>query len=469
MIGKRPADAMLNRSEFQGAIRDVCAKGKGEQLSQQSLLQQVMDIRREERPQALLMALYFFLVITSFWILKPLKKGLFIEFYDQTGFDFLGWQMTAAQAELLAKVGNMLVALVAATVFAFLAHWLRRQQLTYVFAAFSILCYLVYGFLLRDPQAPTVWTFYFYGDLFNTLMVTTFFAFLNDSVTPRQAKRLYGLIVLGGVLGGVVGSTLVRARLEAYSLTQWMWICLCVAGLILITSFLAARSFGFKPAQQVEPRDQRKNQNPVTEGARLVLNSRYLLSIALILGLYEMVSTIMDFQFTSAVSHYLDGPAILDYFAWVYVVTNWISFLVQLFLTSLIMTRFGVGTALLFLPVAALLSSAGFLITPALLFGGALSVSDNALNYSINQSSRETLYVPTTREEKYKAKAFIDMFIQRFAKALAVGLSLVITTLFAGFANLRWLSIATVIILVIWIQAARFAGKEFQKLAGENH
>ena len=89
MIGKRPADAMLNRSEFQGAIRDVC-EGKGEQLSQQSLLQQVMDIRREERPQALLMALYFFLVITSFWILKPLKKGLFIEFYDQTGFDFLG-------------------------------------------------------------------------------------------------------------------------------------------------------------------------------------------------------------------------------------------------------------------------------------------------------------------------------------------------------------------------------------------
>ena len=61
------------------------------------------------------------------------------------------------------------------------------------------------------------------------------------------------------------------------------------------------------------------------------------------------------------------------------------------------------------------------------------------------------------------------MFIQRSAKALAVGLSLVITTFFAGFANVRWLSIATVIILVIWIQAARFAGKEFQKLAGENH
>jgi AAA family ATP:ADP antiporter len=414
------------------------------------------------------MAVYFFLVITSFWILKPLKKSLFIEFYDQNGFDFLGWQMTAAQAELLAKAGNMLVALVAATVFAVLARRLRRQQLTYIFAAFSILCYLLFGFLLRDPHGPTVWGFYLYGDLFNTLMVPTFFAFLNDSVTPRQAKRLYGLIILGGVLGGAVGSTFVRTRLEAYSHNQWMWICLLIAGGIIIIAFLAARSFGFKPEQEVGRQDQTSNRNPFTEGARLVFSSRYLFSIVMILGLYEMVSTIIDFQFTSAVGHYLDGPAIGHQFSTVYALTNWIGFLVQLFLTGFIMTRFGVGAALLFLPVAALLSSVGFLFTPLLLFGSAMSISDNALNYSINQSGREALYVPTTREEKYKAKAFIDMFIQRFAKAVAVGLSLLITTFFAGFTNVRWLSVATIIILVVWIQAARFAGREFQRLAAES-
>ncbi len=437
-------------------------------MSQKNVLRQVVDIRREEWPQALLMAIYFFLVITSFWILKPLKKSLFIEFYDQSGFNFLGWQMTAAQAELLAKTGNMLVALVAATVFAFLARWLRRQQLTYVFAAFSILCYLLFGFLLRDPHGPTVWGFYLYGDLFNTLMVPTFFAFLNDSVTPRQAKRLYGLIILGGVLGGAVGSTFVRTRLEAYSQSQWMWICLLIAGGIIIIAFLAARSFGFKHEQEVGPQDQTSTRNPFTEGARLVFSSRYLFSIVMILGLYEMVSTIIDFQFTSAVGHYLDGPAIGHQFSTVYALTNWIGFLVQLFLTGFIMTRFGVGAALLFLPVAALLSSVGFLFTPLLLFGSAMSISDNALNYSINQSGREALYVPTTREEKYKAKAFIDMFIQRFAKAIAVGISLLITTLFAGFTNIRWLSVATIIILVIWIQAARFAGREFQKLAAKS-
>ncbi len=428
-----------------------------------------MDIRREEWPQALLMAVYFFLVIASFWILRPLKNILFLEFYDQAGFNLLGWQMTAAQAELLAKVGNMLVAFVAASVFAYLARRLRRQQLTYVFAAFSVLCYVLYSTLLKAPQGPTIWTFYLYGDLFNTLMVPTFFAFLNDSVTPTQAKRLYGLIILGGLLGGGVGSNVYNARLDAYSHSQWMWICVGMALTIVLVAFLAARSFGFKsgPGDEVEPQDRRRNQNPLTEGARLVFKSRYLLSIVMILGLYEMVSTIVDFQFKSAVSFYLAGPAIGDLLSTVYAVTNWIGFLVQLLLTSFIMTRFGVGAALLFLPIAVLLSSAGFFFTPILFFGSAMSVSDNALNYSINQSSREALYVPTTREEKYKAKAFIDMFVQRFAKAVAVGLSLAITTFFAGFANVRWLSVATVIILVIWIQAARFAGREFQKLAGE--
>ena len=206
----------------------------------------------------------------------------------------------------------------------------------------------------------------------------------------------------------------------------------------------------------------------LTEGARLVFNSRYLLSIVMILGLYEMVSTIVDFQFKSAVSFYLAGPAIGDLLATVYAVTTWIGLLVQLLLTSVIMTRFGVGAALLFLPMTVLLSSTGFFFFPLVFFGSAMSISDNALNYSINQSAREALYVPTTQEEKYKAKAFIDMFIQRFAKVVAVGLSLVITTFFAGFATVRWLSIATVIILVIWIQVARFAGREFQSLAGES-
>jgi len=128
------------------------------------------------------------------------------------------------------------------------------------------------------------------------------------------------------------------------------------------------------------------------------------------------------------------------------------------------MTRFGVGTALLVLPIAALGGSAGFFLFPALWTGSFLNTADNAFSYSINQSAKEALYVPTTHEEKYKAKAFIDMFVQRFAKSIAVGISLVLTTFFASFSAIRWLSLVVAAILVVWILAARYAGRKFDEL-----
>jgi AAA family ATP:ADP antiporter len=201
--------------------------------------------------------------------------------------------------------------------------------------------------------------------------------------------------------------------------------------------------------------------NAATSGARLVLRSRYFMGIVAIVGLYEIVSTIMDFQFTSTISHYLDGDAISEHFALVYAFTNIVALIVQLFVTSFVLTRYGVGVALLFLPVAALLGSIGFLAMPVLLVGSLLNTTDNSFQYSINQSAREVLYTPTRRVEKYQAKAFIDMFVVRFAKAVAVGVSLVVTLVFAGFEHVRWLSLLTIGLLAVWIAVARFMGQSF--------
>jgi len=148
---------------------------------------EIMNIRKEELPLALLMYAYFFLVITSFWILKPLKKGLFITFYDQSGFTLLDWHLRASQAELLAKILNMFVAFLAVVVFSILARRFRRQQLTIIFCMFFMACYVLYSFVINQPNGLAVWSFYLFGDLFSTLMVATFFVFLNDSVTPSAA------------------------------------------------------------------------------------------------------------------------------------------------------------------------------------------------------------------------------------------------------------------------------------------
>jgi AAA family ATP:ADP antiporter len=424
-----------------------------------------MDVRRDELPLALLMAAYFFLVITSFWILKPIKKGLFIEHYDEGGFTLVSWTMSASQAELLAKVLNMVVAMAAVAVFTWLARRYRRQQLSYVFCAFFLASYLAYSAIIDRPGGATVWSFYLFGDLFSTLMVATFFAFLNDSVTPDAARRLYGLVVFGGVSGGVFGSTTVRAFIGALGTAEWLWVCVGLLLLMIGAAWGAARfvQVPVVPASKTAPA-ARAGGNPALEGARLVFASPYLLAIAGIVAFYEIVSTVMDFQFTSAVSHYLEGPAIGAHFATVFAITNVLAMFVQLVVTSVVMTRFGVGTALLVLPLLAMGGSLGFAALPTLWMGSALNPIDNAFSYSINQSAREALYTPTTTDEKYKAKAFIDMFVQRFAKAVAVGVSLAITTLFQDFSSIRWLSFFTVAVIALWIMAARYAGRHFARV-----
>ena len=411
---------------------------------------------------------YFFLVITTFWILKPIKKTLFVEYYAQHGLELFGMTFDAAQAELLAKISNMFVALVAATVFAMLARRFRRQQLAYVFSALIIVLLFAYLPALATPGDASVWSFYVFGDIYNTLMVGTFFAFLSDSVSPEKAKRLYGPVVLGGVAGGAFGSTSVATWIDSLPIQGWVWACIGTSVAVALVAGLAARLFAAEIPP--EPEESAKSELPkagsaATEGIRLVYNSKYLMSIVAIVGIYEMVSTIMDFQFTSTVTHYVAVDQIGTHFSRVFAITNWFGLIVQLFLASFVMTRFGIGVGLLVLPVAALLGSAAFLAVPALMVGSALNTLDNGFNYSINQSSKEVLYTAASRTEKYAAKAFIDMFIQRFAKALAVLLSLGITAYFDDFSSVRWLSIATVALLLAWVVVARFAGREFQRLA----
>jgi AAA family ATP:ADP antiporter len=315
---------------------------------------------------------------------------------------------------------------------------------------------------LVQPEGGTVWSFYLFGDLFSTLMVATFFAFLNDAVYPDTARRLYGLVGLGGVAGGVFGSTVVRVNIDSMAYSDWLWLCVGLALLIVVAAWVAGRHVQVTDDPvHVEP--EAPTHSAATEGARLVFSSPYLLSIVAVVGLYEVISTIMDFQFTATVAHYLSGPEIGAQFALIYSITNWVSLFVQFFLTGLVMSRFGVGVALLVLPCAIAMGSTAFLLFPVLWMGSLLNTADNGFSYSINQSAKEALYVPTSSAEKYRAKAFIDMFVQRFAKSVAVLISLGLTFAFTDFDSLRYLSLITLVLLVVWVIAARYAGRKFRE------
>jgi ATP:ADP antiporter, AAA family len=432
-------------------------------------LKAFLDIRRGELPVALAMFAYFFLVITTFWILKPLKKATFIEYYDQQAIELFGLSLHAAQSELVAKVLNTAVAYAAVVAFSALSRRLVRHQLTNALSLFFGATFVLYAQLLDDPGSVTVWSFYLYGDLYSTLMVATFFAFLNDSVAPEAARRLYGLVVLGGVLGGVLGSMALSGLIDVLAPSHWMGVCLGLGALILAVANVAGRRVLAARARDGEedPAGRDADGHPALAGARLVFRSPYLLSVVTIVGVYEIVSTIMDFQFSATIAHYLDGADIGRHFARVFLITNVVSMIVQLFVTGFVMTHFRLTVALLILPATTLLSSLAFVALPGLWIGSLLNTADNGFSYSVNQSAKEALYTPTSRAEKYRAKAFIDMFVQRFAKTLAVGVSLTVTLVFRDFSSVRWLGLATVALVLGWAAAAHYAGRRFHRMQQE--
>lgn len=435
-----------------------------------SPLRAILDVRRGEWGLALSMFGYFFLVITTFWILKPLKKAVFVEHYELPGLDLFDWHLDAAQAEQIAKVANMFVAAAAVVVFTALSRRLHRERLSLAFIAFFAVTLGGYALVLHSVGDLVAWSYYLYGDLYTTLMVATFFAFLNDSVTPDAAKRLYGLIVLGGVAGGAFGSTVLAIWIDDIDRGTWMWICLGVQLVIGLCAFTAGRLVRERAPEPTAPAPAEKERaNAAIEGARLVFRSPYLLAIVAIVGLYEIVSTILDFQFTSTIVGYLDGPAIGEQFATVYLITNLASLFIQLFLTTALMNRFPLAVSLLVTPLVIGAASVGFLAVPILWTGSLLNTADNAFSYSINQSAREALYTPTSRDEKYKAKAFIDMFVQRFAKAVAVGIALLMSSLIpeGDVGDARWLSIVVLAVVAVWVFAARYAGKRFRQVTRE--
>ena len=438
------------------------------------LQRQFFDVRDGEWPKALGLSAYFFLVIAVFWVLKPMKRGLLISYFGEHPLELAGWVLSGAQAEQIGKVLNMIVAFAVVGLFTWLVRRYARHVLILIFCAIFGVLFLGFGGVIDQIDllgAGGVWGFYVMGDIWTTVMVAIFWAFANDLNTGDEAERLYGIVGLGGVLGGFVGATMVSGLVGPVGRAPLLFACLAPTVLIGgLAVWIHNREDDADTEPPCCPEDDEvivDEDNVFAEGARLVFQSKYLLGIAAVLGLYEMVSNIVDFQLSVIVEQQVASGVERDtFFGIVGQATSLVSIGVQLFLTSFVMKRYSVKVALLFLPIAILGGTLGFVALPSLLFVGFMSVSDNALNYSINQSAKEALYTPTTQDEKYKAKSFIDMFVQRAAKVVAVGLNLGLTALVVT--DVRWLSIAVGVLLVAWLAVIRFLGRRYEQRKDED-
>jgi AAA family ATP:ADP antiporter len=438
------------------------------------LRERFFDIEREEWPRALGLALFFFLVIAVFWVLKPMKSGMFLSYFSAHPVQVLGWTLSGAQAEQLARVLNMVVAYVVVVGFTMVANSCTRRLLILFFCTAFGGLFVLFALGIDRPGELLVWSFYVAGDIWTTAMVATFWAFANDITTAGEAERMYGVVGLGGVVGGFVGATVVSSLVEQTGRAILLLGLLAPLAIIVALAFWIDARARARRGEELEPAcaDQEGEDDgsagieAVWRGAQLVLSSKYLLGIAAVLGLYEVVSSISYFQLTTIVEQAVQGDAAKDaFFGRLGQITGLASIGVQLLGTTYVLRNFGVGAGLLVLPAMLLTGSVGFLIVPTLFLAAFTRVSDDALNYSVNQSAKEALYTPTSQEAKYKAKAFIDMFVQRAAKVLAVGINLALSVVVVM--HVRWLSVVSAAVVVAWILVVRYLGREFRARADE--
>src|SRR5262249_46831033 len=187
-------------------------------------LQKLFDLRSGELKPALLMFGFFFSIITVFQILKPLKKGLFVSHFG-------------AEQELIAKGINIDVAFTAMIGFTYAYNWLGGRRLVRFLCGFFSIGLLAFYTLVTDaPSRFVTYAFYLFGDLWSTVWVATFWAFLNEISTSEQSARLYGLIGTGGLLGGITGSALVSETVRTYSSAPLILLCLGLTVAIFIFS-----------------------------------------------------------------------------------------------------------------------------------------------------------------------------------------------------------------------------------------
>jgi AAA family ATP:ADP antiporter len=338
-----------------------------------------------------------------------------------------------------------------------------------VFCGFFIACFVALGFALNKPEPLPIWGFYVLGDLLSTLMVAAFFAYLTDIATPDQAKRLFGVIGGGGVVGGWAGSTLAWTLLKTVGMQGLLFLSAAMMGMIIVVTFwterLIRRSQAFKPSPRLKPVEktpaERQSKFGVAmEGACLVLRSKYLAAIVGIMGFYEIASQLGDYQWSRAVERLSGVTGTQEFIANVYFYANLVAVLVQFLLVSLIMKKAGVMAALLVLPVVILCTSLAFLAVPTLYVASLFVISESGLNYSIQQTARESLYVVTTPEEKYKARAFTNMFVQRLAKGLGI---LAVIGLGMLEVAVRYLSLITLVVVMVMAICSVYAGRTFSQ------
>ncbi len=360
--------------------------------------------------------LYFFFLLLSFYLLRPLREAMGIA----RGADKLPWLMTGTLVAML-LVNPAFAALV--------ARFPRKHFIPMVYRFFAV--NLLVFFALFHWKAGNIWLgygFYIWLSVFNLFVVSVFWAFMADLFNDGQGRRLFSLIASGGTLGAIAGAALTEVLMRGFFLGAWhvqaapaVLFLLSAACLELASQFMngLGRRFDLGSVEQ-----KKREPGPgVFEGLRLLLHSPYLRLICLYLLLFTLTSTFLYLIQGRIVERaFLGTAARTGAFARIDLWVNVLSLSAQFLFAGRIFRRLGMKGALCLVPFLTVLGFGALWAWPTFAVLALVQVVRRGLHYAIDKPAREMLYIPLGPEEKYKSKPFIDTFIYRGGDAIGVWL-----------------------------------------------
>ena len=412
------------------------------------LLRPIVELREGETVTAVLMFTYSFLAMTSYNIIKPATRSTFI---SGLGADNLPWVQLGA---------GILIGFIMQGYSRAIGLVPRRWAIPVTqVACIGLLIALWIPLSARQEWASVA--FYVLGLILGILMISQFWTLANDVYDPRQAKRVFGFIGGGASLGGATG-----AAVTSLFVTQ-----VGTANMVLISAIVMLLCVGLVVV--IVRREQSAGSSGATveeegvsggEAIRMLRDSKHLQIIAIVIGCAAMGAAIIEQQLNMAAEANL-GPGQTDsitaFLAQVTVYLSLIGFAIQVGLTSRIHRLLGLGFALMILPVSLGATAVVMLFNGALWAPALARILDTSLRYTVDKTSREVLFLPLPADIKYRAKPFVDVTMDRFAKAMGALLILVLIKPWG--LNFDWqrLSLASLTLMVVWVFMALRARREY--------
>ncbi len=417
------------------------------------------DVRGGEAHTVLLLLLGLFLLLVSYYIIKTVREPLIIN----TG---------GAEGKSYATATQALVLMFAVPFYGWVASRITTKKLIRGVTLFFLACIELFylGAYLGVPYLGFV--FYVWVGIFSLAMIAQFWSYANDLYDKGTGERLFPVIAIGATGGSAVGSYVAKLLFEldfgAYNLLQ-------VAAALLAVHFVLYLVV-FKRPEAADPSSEEEQKLSGDGGFQLVLQRKYLRMLALLLLMLNLVNTTGEYILASYVEEMAaeavasgaarDADAFVgSFYGEFFLYVNIAGVLLQALVVSRIVKYTGLAGVLLMLPIVSL--GAYSLVA----FGVTFSIfrwaktAENSTDYSVMNTARAMLWLPTSRDEKYKAKQAIDTFIVRVGDLLSGALVFLGTEILTF--GVQTFAMINVVIAVVWLALGWLLYREYRRLAAQ--